>query len=208
MRAKLHRDERPAVNFFMMQRTKLRTQTILMITWIINGLFITWNQPRWSIFSCRFWSIFLNFFRFFLLSKNEKCAKEKIFLLLLTLPQNTQSFGVCSRYLDTDRKFIDLQIDLIPEITCLFSFPWREKPFFWAEKKKQKSFLNFLFLCTASCVRQQKTKTEEQNLPVKVCSWLFKPKTRKLFKLSLMFFAWIFRCFLRVSSFDPKFDTI
>lgn len=54
------------------------TQTILMITWIINGLFIIWNQPRVGQF---FLSIFARMNFFFCLTKDEKCAKEHFSLL-------------------------------------------------------------------------------------------------------------------------------
>ena len=74
--------------------------------------------------------------------------------------------------LDTEGKFIDIQIDLIPKIACVFPSV-AKKPF---QPEKQKSFFTPvvpLFL------RAAKIKRRKQNLPAKLRSWLFKLKSRK-----------------------------
>lgn len=79
----LHRaSERTKLRRRLEPARKQRTQTILMITWRINGLFIIRNQPRWSIFLVDVRSARMSFFTFcnhFSLrrkDRNEKRSEE------------------------------------------------------------------------------------------------------------------------------------
>lgn len=127
------------------KKTKARKQTILMITWRINDLFIIWNQPRWSIFllSMFEWvfSLFAIIFWWTCFDPKEKKweTRWRIF------------FSLCHDTNCTESEFINLKLKKLENIFRLFLavLAWRVFLLSLNEKYCQKTKVIFyVSLCT------------------------------------------------------------